>query len=193
MALFRLYKKQWESGFRLSHALTHPQSINKANDDPAGEVYALPRSSPSSPPSPKRSRKREHSESSMFDDDGVNKVAEALSSSSGPRARSLSPSSARTQSPTQHISTLPKRSKQKSRSQPPADSAQRKGISSGILTVTRKAGGVKEIRRNGTRTGDEGEKGTVAGNTSKGGKKTSKVGEKWWKRLGGSKKGSIKP
>ncbi|KAG8220563.1 ribonuclease H-like domain-containing protein [Butyriboletus roseoflavus] len=181
MALFRLYKKQWEGGFRSSHTLVQPQSKNKVDDDPAGKVNSL---ALSSPPSLERGTKRKHSESPKLTYGGVDEVAEASSSSSGPQARSLSPSSARTRSPTLHISTSPKRL----RSHTPADSAQRKGISSGILTVTRRAGGMKEIRRNGTRTGD----GSVVGNAFKGGKKTSKVGEQWWKSLGGGKRGSIR-
>lgn len=145
MALFRLYKKQWESGFRSFHM----QSRHKADDDPESKAHALDRLSPSS----NRGRKRKHSDSSKLDGD------DDADDGSG------------------HISTISQRRKQRSRSPPPADSAQRKGISSGITTVTKRAG-IKEVRRKGARTGDDGEKGNV--------------GEKWWKSLGGGKKGGIK-
>ncbi|KAH0828910.1 ribonuclease H-like domain-containing protein [Lanmaoa asiatica] len=180
MALFRLYKRQWESGFRSFHTPTHPQLKSKIDDDP----IVLAQSS-SSPQFLTRGRKREHSESSRLDDDGVDEVDEAPSSSSPSNA--LHP-----RSPIQHVSTLPKHRKQRSRSQPPADSARRKGISSGISTVTRRPGGTKEVRKSSTRTGDGGQMGSVIGKSSDGRKKAGKVGEKWWRSLGGGRKGGIK-
>ncbi|KAF8550369.1 ribonuclease H-like protein [Imleria badia] len=177
MALFRLYKRQWESGFRSFHALARPQSKNKVDDDSAGEAVVLGQSSPSSHTSLARSRKRGRSELPRFEDDGPDEAAEASSLSSRPRTPSPSLSGA-SRTPTGHIST--------------AGSMQRKGISSGISTVTRRASGVKEVGRKGTRTEKVGEKGSVVGKNSKGGKKTGTVGEKWWKSLGGGKKGSIK-
>lgn len=184
MAVFRLYKKQWESGFRSSNSLVHPRLENKVADGPAGEAVAQPLRP--SPPSFTRDGKRRHSESSELLEDDVDEVTEASSSSS--RAHSPSPPNA---SHNQHISTLPKHRNQ-GRSQPPIQSAQRKGVSLGISTVTRRAGGIKEVRNKGTRAGNGGGTGSVAGNGSKGRKKTGNVGEMWWKSLGGGKKGSIK-
>jgi hypothetical protein len=51
---------------------------------------------------------------------------------------------------------------------------------------------MKDVRRKGMRTKNDGETGSIVGHSSKGGKKTGNVGEKWWKSLGGGKKGSIK-
>lgn len=177
MALFRLYKKQWESGFRPLHTLARSQSSSKADGDPASET----RLSPSSTSSLARSRKRKHADSG----DDVDAMP-GMSSPSSP-ARACSPSPSSSLSTTPHTSTAPQRRRQKSRSRPPADLEQQKGISSGITTVTKRAGGKKEVRRKGAQTGDGGEK------DSTGGKKTSKSGGKWWKSLGGGKKGNIKP
>ena len=55
--------------------------------------------------------------------------------------------------------------------------------------MTRRASGVKEVWRKGR---DGGEKGSIVGSRSKGGKKTSTVEDKWWTSLGGGKKGSIR-
>ncbi|KAI9456484.1 ribonuclease H-like domain-containing protein [Boletus coccyginus] len=190
MALFRLYKKQWESGFRSFHTPAHPRLEDKVNGDLAGKVVAVGQSSRPISPSLRRSKKRKHSESSGLLDDGVDEVTEPSSSSSrGPSPSS--PGAPHTRSPTQHTSTLPKHHK-KSRPQPPARPVQRKGISSGISTVTSMAGGIKEVRRKGMRAGGGSEASNIVGNRSKGGKKTSKIGGQWWKSLGGGKKGSIK-
>ena len=184
MALFRLYKKQWESGFRSFHTLGLPQSKHQVDDDPAGKAGVLSQSSPSTRPSLIGSKKRRHSESSRFDDNGVDEVGESSPSS---RQRTLSPSpSSISRTPTVHISMLPNRHESRSRAQPPA---RRKGISSGVSIVTRRASGVKEVWRKGR---DGGEKGSIVGSRSKGGKKTSTVEDKWWTSLGGGKKGSIR-
>lgn len=182
MALFRLYKKQWESGFRPIRKVAQPRSRNKADGNAASTANALTPRSPSSTSPPGRKRKR--SDSSEVGDDDVDGVAEASSPSSWGRTHSSSPSSApRTKSLTQHTSTLPRRHKQRSRPQPPPDSSQRKGISSGVFTVTKRAGGKKEVRRRS--------EGNIVWNGAKGEKKTDKGGEKWWKTLAGGKK-SIK-
>jgi len=190
MALFRLYKKEWESGFRSFHTSAHPRLQDKVGNDPAGKAVAVDQSSRPSPPSLRRGRKRTHLESSELLDDGVDEITESSGSSSrGPSPSSLG--APHTRSPAQHMSTLAKHRKE-SRPQPPARPAQRKGISSGISTVTSMAGGIKEVYRKGTRTRGGGEASNVVGNRSKGGGKTSKVGGQWWKSLGGGKKGSIK-
>ncbi|KAI9455837.1 ribonuclease H-like domain-containing protein [Boletus coccyginus] len=191
MALFRLYKKQWESGFRLFHTTAHPQLKEKVGNDSAGKAVAVGQSSRPSPPSLRRGKKRKHLESSEFLDDGVDETTEPSSSSSrGPSASS--PGAPHTRSPTQHMSTLPQNRKE-SRPQPPARPAKRKGISSGISTVTSMAGAIKEVRRKGMRARGGGEASNVVGNCPKGGKKTSKVGGQWWNILGRGKKGGTEP
>ena len=176
MALFRLYKKQWESGFGPLHTLARSPPSSKADGDPASET----RLSPSSTSSLARGRKRKYADSG----DDVDAMAETPSPLSPARTYSPSPSSRPSAAP--HTSTAPQRRRQKSKSRPPTDSEQRKGISSGMATVTKKAGGKKEVLRKGAQTGDGGERDSTGGN--KAGKKTSKSGEKWWKSLGGGTK-----
>ncbi|KAF8434371.1 ribonuclease H-like domain-containing protein [Boletus edulis BED1] len=178
MALFRLYKKQWESHFRLSYTLAHSQSKNEVDDDCAGRATILSRSSPSLA----YGKKRGHSESFKSDDVDVDEVTEALSPSSR-----TSPSLSRAQ----HISTLSTRHKQR-RSELSTRSTNRTRPSSGISTVVRRPGLAKEVLRRGTQTRNGGGASSVVVNSPKGVGKTGKIKEKWWKSLGGSKKGSIK-
>ena len=182
MALFRLYKKQWECGFRLPHSLAPSKSKSELDGDSWEEAVMADQPSSSSHSSITRGRKRGHSESPNPDDGREDEMAEASSS----RTHSLPPASS---TPTHHIPNTPGRQKQ-STSRSPAPSAQRKGISSGVLTVTSRPGGIKQVRKTGSRTWDE--KSGVIQSSSGGKKKVGKVGEKWWKSLGGGKKGSFR-
>lgn len=177
MALFRLYKKQFESGFRPFRTLTYLQPKNGVDDDPASRAKAIPprQPSPSSHCSLTQSRKRGLPDSFESDDDIADEVAQALSPP--PRIHSPSPSSVPyIQFSTKDTTTLPKHRKQ-SKSQPSTGSTPRKGTSSGI----------SEVRAKGM-VGN----GSVVRNSGKSGNKSGKAGEKWWKSLGGGKKSSIK-
>lgn len=164
MALFRLYKKLWESSFRPPHVFSKNNLASKAS--------TLARSSSTSSPSPSFTRhlKRKHPDAPELDGDDADGTGETSQPSSPTRIHSPSSSRAPT---VQHVTP---RSKQCSRSQPLADPIARKGISSGITTVPSKAAG----------------KGRIVENSSKGMKKPEKAGEKWWKSLGGGGKGGIK-
>lgn len=154
IALFRLHKKQWESGFRPFRSLAHPPSKGKQQ---AGDEST---DKPSTSSNLSKKRKR-----SGFDTDDI--VSEVI----------------------------PKHRKQKSIPGTAGDAGPRKGISSGISTVVRRADGGKEIQGNGVRTKDSvGAKGGGVRNNSKGRKSGGTGVEKWWTSLGSGegKKGSIR-
>ncbi|KAG9308589.1 ribonuclease H-like domain-containing protein [Chiua virens] len=172
MALFRLYKKQWDNGTRSFRSRSHALSQDK-NGDNSGEKTLTPFQSSPSPPS---NRKRKRPGTHDLSDADVEK-ADELSKPSRPGACSPSPSSApRIQSLKQASSTGAKFHNSTRKARLPADSSQRKGASSGLSIVSRRAGGMKEVTRKGNRIGNDGEK------------NTDRSGKRWWESLGGNKK-----
>lgn len=152
MALFRLHKKLWESGFRAVD--TSIQSKSKLSDGPM--------------PSP----------TSFNDSRGRKRAREPTASSTGSKSRSRSPFSAPSDAALS-LDVDPTMLKQK-RPRTTDDNMRgrgRQGVSSGLSTVVRRVGGMKEVTGKGAKG-----KGKVVNGT--------KPKERWWATLSDGSSGS---
>ncbi|KAF9218707.1 ribonuclease H-like protein [Gyrodon lividus] len=180
MALFRLYKKQWESRLRPL------QSKSKGESKSALGAKLASGSSPAPEQPSVRGEKRKRTDHESASGSLIPQPSSRSPSPSNTRVPPSSPT--RAQSPTLHLATLSKPPKQKRDSDPAPDPVTRKGVSSGLSIVVRRAGEGKDVKGKGLRGSTSGK----AGRSRKMG--TGSDGEKWWTSLGGNggKKGSIR-
>lgn len=154
MALFRLHKKLWESGFK---AVNTPMK-SKSKLNPGSSSRSSPINSADS-----RGRKR---------------ARETTVSTTGSQCRSPSPFSAPSDAPKPPVIDLVTPRQKRSRmTDDSMEGRGRQGVSSGLSTVVRRAGGVKEVTGKGPKR-----KGMVVGG--------SKPRERWWTTLDDGSSGS---
>ncbi|KAI6129356.1 ribonuclease H-like domain-containing protein [Pisolithus croceorrhizus] len=152
MALFRLHKKLWESGFRAANTSMKPKSKLSDGSMPSSVDF-----------NDSRGRKRAR-EPTAFSTGSQSRSRSPFSTPSG-AAQSLDIDSA-----------MPKRKRPRT-TDDNTGTRGRQGVSSGLSTVVRRAGGMKEVTGKGTK----GKGKVVNGSKSK---------ERWWATLSDGSSGS---